>query len=111
MDPKFIELFLSKLYQYAIIGGILLLAGIMLKSFVSTVSTNIWMRWFNRSRMISEETKVFMDGYWWELKKLGFNRTRLVRKDIDENGKLKSDDEIYLEMPTRIYWGDKITYK
>lgn len=112
MDPKIIEALLSELYKYVIIGGIVILAGIMLKSFLSVLATNLWMRWFSRSKSTVTDADIYIDGYWWKLKELGFNRVKLSRPNFNDKGERNKDDpDIYMEIPVSQYWKSKVVYK
>lgn len=113
MDAKFIEELLDQFYKYAIVGGILILFGLLLKNFITILATNIWMRIFSRSRIANKENiHILENGEWWRIRSLGFNRVQLFKPNLGSDGKPDEDTpEIFLEMPISVYWKSKIIYK
>lgn len=112
MDPKIIDALLRELYQYVIVGGIIILLGMLLKGFISTLATNIWAKIISRSKITLPDTQVYMEGHWWKIKSCGFNRVRFARPNKKEDGSIDEEaPEIITEMPMASYWKDKITYR
>jgi len=112
LDPKFIEQILSELYKYIVVGGLVILAGIMLKSLVSTIATNIWAKLISRSKITLPDTQIYVDGNWWKVRSCGFNRVKLARPNKKDNGTIDEEaPEIIMEMPLSTYWKSRVTYR